>query len=79
MWRNHGEYMNFVNQAWDLGPRNHNLASVSSALEKLQCSLKSCDKEMFGSVKRQIKELREELEAERSNTLYRVRRLKRER
>ena len=62
--------MNFVNQAWDLGPRNHNLSSISSALEKLQCSLKSWDKEMFGSVKRQIKELREELEAERSNTLY---------
>jgi hypothetical protein len=71
MWKSHGEYKEFVNRAWDLGPGSFNLSAVSSAILSLQSSLKSWDREVFGSVKQQVRVLRDELETERSHSLYR--------
>lgn len=51
MWKSHGEYNEFVNHAWDLGPGASDLSAMSSALTSLQGSLKSWDAEVFGSVK----------------------------
>ncbi|XP_062213692.1 uncharacterized protein LOC133914648 [Phragmites australis] len=63
--------MDFVNRTWDPGSGSHDLSDVSDALMSLQSSLKSWDREVFGSVKKQVKELCDELEVERSSTLYR--------
>lgn len=71
MWQQHGDYVDFVNRAWDPGIGTPDLGTVSDALSALQTSLKTWDREVFGSVKKQVKELREELEVERSGTLYR--------
>lgn len=70
MWKDHGEYMEFVNQSWDPGPGSTDLAAMVSALHRSKRRLKM-GREVFGSVKKQIKELRAELEEERGNTLYR--------
>lgn len=69
MWQQHGEYMEFVNRSWDPGPGSNDLDAAISALFALQTSLKSWDRNVFGCMKK-IKELREELEKERSSTLY---------
>ena len=71
MWKIHGEYMDFVNQTWDPGSGNPNMSATSTALLSLQISLKKWDREIFGSVKKQVRDLRAELEVEQSNTLYR--------
>lgn len=47
------------------------LSDVATSLTSLQSSLKNWDKTVFGSVKNQLKKLREDLETERSSTLYR--------
>lgn len=73
MWKNHGEYMEFVNRSWDLGPGVGDLTTAVNALSSLQNSLKTWDREVFGlvKVKKKVKELRAELEEERISTLYR--------
>jgi hypothetical protein len=71
MWKSHGEYTDFVNSSWDPGPGPTDLFATARALTSLQASLKSWDHEVFGSVKKQIKQLRKELEEERGSTLYR--------
>jgi hypothetical protein len=71
MWRSHGEYVDFVNRSWDLGSGSCDLAAASSVLMSLHTSLKTWDREVFGSVKQQVKQLRADLEEERSSTLYR--------
>ena len=71
MWKSHGEYTDFVNSSWDPGPGPADLSATARALTSLQASLKSWDREVFGSVKKQIKQLRKELEEERGSTLYR--------
>jgi hypothetical protein len=71
MWQSHGEYVDFVNSTWDPGLGSSDLSTAANALLALQNSLKTWDREVFGSVKRQVKELRTVLESERSNTLYR--------
>ncbi|KAG2539975.1 hypothetical protein PVAP13_9NG509928 [Panicum virgatum] len=71
MWKSHGEYTDFVNSSWDPGPGPADLSAATRALTSLQASLKSWDREVFGSVKKQIKQLRKELEEERGSTLYR--------
>lgn len=70
MWKRHGEYMEFVNQTWDPGLGTLFLSVVSAALLSLQSSLKKWAREVFGSMKQQVKDLRAELETKRSNTLY---------
>jgi hypothetical protein len=70
MWRSHGEYVDFVNRSWDPGSASCDLAAASSALMSLQTSLKTWDREVFGSVKQQVKQLRADLEEERNSTLY---------
>lgn len=70
-WKSHGDYMDFITRTWDPGSASGDLTTVSTALMSLQNSLKSWDKEVFGSVKQQVKELKAELEMERSGTLYR--------
>lgn len=47
------------------------MCGTQQSVSSLQRSLKSWDKEVFGSVKKQVKDLRAELESERSSTLYR--------
>lgn len=71
MWQSHGEYMEFVNRAWDPGEGAGNLESVAASLASLQGSLKAWDREVFGAVKKQVTDLRTMLEEERSKTLYR--------
>lgn len=71
MWKSHGEYMEFVNRVWDPSSDPPDLSVASSALLSLQGSLKTWDREVFGSVKQQVQQLRAELETERSTTLYR--------
>ena len=71
MWQNHGEYMEFVNRTWELGSGPADLSSMANALSSLQTSLKSWDRQVFGSVKKKINELRADLEVERGSTLYR--------
>jgi hypothetical protein len=71
MWKCHGEYKEFVNRTWDPGAGTADLSSVAAALASLQGSLKAWDRDVFGSVKKQIKEFRGQLEEERGNTLYR--------
>jgi hypothetical protein len=61
MWRSHGEYMDFMTSTWDPGDRDMDLTAVAGALSSLQTSLKTWDKEVFGSIKQQVKKLREDL------------------
>lgn len=70
MSKSRGEYMDFVNQTWDPGSGPLDLSAAFSALLSLQNSLKTWDREVFGSVKQQVKDLRAELEVERSSSLY---------
>lgn len=71
MWKQHEDYMDFITRTWDPGVGSCDLSTASSALRSLQSSLRTWDKAVFRSVKKQIKEMRAELEVERSNTLYR--------
>lgn len=52
MWKEHGEYMEFVDRAWDPGPGVADLSTAVRALTSLQDSLKTWDREVFGSVKK---------------------------
>lgn len=70
MWQTHGEYKEFVERVWDSGD-GADLTQVVGALKSLQGSLRSWDREVFGSVKQQVTQLRGDLEAERSSNLYR--------
>ncbi|XP_062193553.1 uncharacterized protein LOC133896948 [Phragmites australis] len=70
MWQRHEGYEDFVNQAWDPGMGYCDLQSISASLTSLQCSLRSWDRDVFGSVRKQCSHLRCELEMERSQTLY---------
>lgn len=71
MWKTHGEYNEFVNKSWDPGPGRADLSTVANTLSTLQGALKTWDRDVFGSVTKQVKELRAQLEEERGNTLYR--------
>ena len=63
--------MDFVNQAWDPGIGECNLSTMAASLSALQSSLRSWDRDVFGSVRLKLKNLREQLEEERGHTLYR--------
>ena len=54
MWQRHGEYVDFVNRVWDPGSDQPDLTVVANALSSLQTSLKTWDREVFGSVKKQV-------------------------
>jgi len=71
MWQRHDDYMAFVQENWDPGRGVADLNSVASSLTKMQSSLNSWDKEVFGSVKRKVASLKQQIEVERSDTLYR--------
>lgn len=71
MWKTHGEYNEFVNKSWDPGPGRADLSTVANILSTFQGALKTWDRDVFGSVTKQVKELRAQLEEERGNTLYR--------
>lgn len=70
MWQRHEGYVDFINQAWDPGPRQGDLLSISESLSNLQSSLRTWDRDVFGSVRQKLRSLREELEKERNHTLY---------
>jgi hypothetical protein len=63
--------MEFVNRSWDPELHNGDLASVAASLEKLQSDLGRWDRDVFGSVRKKLCNLKKELETERSHTLYR--------
>jgi hypothetical protein len=63
--------MDFMTSTWDPGDKDMDLTAVAGALSSLQTSLKTWDKEVFGSIKQQVKKLREDLEVERARSLYR--------
>jgi len=71
MWQRHEDHVDFVQQTWDPGRGVPDLKDIATSLAKMQSSLSAWDKEVFGSVKRKIASLKQELEAERTNTLYR--------
>lgn len=71
MWQRHENYEDFARQAWVTGHGTCSLSDVARSLTSLQSLLKKWDKTDFGSVKNQLKKLREDLESERSSTLYR--------
>ncbi|KAG2561483.1 hypothetical protein PVAP13_8KG161604 [Panicum virgatum] len=54
MWQRHGEYVDFVNRIWDPGLDQPDLTVVANALLSLQTSLKTWDREVFGSVKNRL-------------------------
>lgn len=60
-----------MNRVWDPGSGDCDLSMAANALASLQTSLKTWDREVFGSVKKQVIDLRAKLELERSGTLYR--------
>ena len=60
-----------MQQTWDPGRSVADLNSVTESLSKMQSSLSSWDRDVFGSVKRKVASLKQELEDERTNTLYR--------
>ena len=70
MWKQHGEYMEFINRTWDPGPGDGDLSAVAGALSAMQNALKTWDRDVFGSVRNQIKELRSQLEDERASSLF---------
>ena len=59
-----------MQQTWDPGRSVADLNSVTESLSKMQSSLSSWDRDVFGSVKRKVASLKQELEDERTNTLY---------
>jgi hypothetical protein len=63
--------MEFVKQAWDPGPCDAGLSGVAGSLLSMQRSLIEWDRMVFGSVRNQIKELREQIEVEQAGSLYR--------
>jgi hypothetical protein len=71
MWQRHDDYVDFVNQSWDPGDGAGTLYSLCTSLSRLQTSLSVWDMEVFGSVRQHLRVLREELDKERSHTLYR--------
>lgn len=71
MWQRHDDYVEFVQRTWDPGTVQPDLASVSTTLKTVQSSLVVWDATVFGSVKKQIKQLQQELEKERNSSLYR--------
>lgn len=71
MWQRHDDYVDFVNQSWDPGDGAGTLYSLCTSLSRSQTSLSVWDMEVFGSVRQHLRVLREELDKERSHTLYR--------
>lgn len=71
MWFRHEGYKEKVQQVWDPGPVVPDLALVCSSLRAMQGSLKTWEREVFGVVRKQVKETREEIEKKRSQTLHR--------
>jgi hypothetical protein len=71
MWFRHEKYKDFVNQVWDPGQGAIDLTSIYEALWAMQGELRGWEKEVFGSVKKRIKETWDAIEMKQSNTLYR--------
>jgi ribonuclease HI len=71
MWKSHSEYSEFVNRVWDPGAVPQDLTNVAESLRSLQGSLQCWDREVFGSVKKQVRDLRAELEHERQINIRR--------
>jgi hypothetical protein len=71
MWQRHDAYFDFVNQAWDPGPGEGDLLSVASSLSNLQTAFGRWDRDVFGSVRKNLRRLKTNLEKERSHTMYR--------
>ena len=71
MWQRQEDYVDFVNQAWNPGPDGGDLLSIASSLEGMQSALTEWNRNVFGSVRKKLKSLRDEIEQERTSTLYR--------
>jgi len=67
MWRRHETYDLTVSTAWATGCTS--LEAIHSNLKGTQDTLKSWEREQFGSVKKELSRLRRELEMIRSDTL----------
>lgn len=71
MWQRHDNYVEFVHRTWDPRAMQPDLSSISETLKTMQSSLLVWNANVFGSVKKQIQQLREELEKGRNPSLYR--------
>jgi hypothetical protein len=67
MWTRHEKYQAVVQGGWHAG--NQNLQDVHQALGLLRNDLTHWSREEFGSVKKQLKSLRDRMERVRANSL----------
>ena len=70
MWQRRDDYVDFVNREWDPSIGEGDLLSLAASLEGLKSSLRTWDKDVFGSVRKELTTLREQIEQERNATLY---------
>jgi hypothetical protein len=71
MWQRHEAYTDFVNQSWDCCSDSVGLDGLAKKLASLQGAFRSWDMDVFGSIRGNLKKLREDLAKERSHTMYR--------
>jgi hypothetical protein len=67
MWMRHEKYQGVVQDGWQTG--NTDLATIHDALGHLRLSLTQWSREEFGSVKKQLRSLREKLERTRATSI----------
>jgi hypothetical protein len=69
MWQRDPSYMALIRDSWDQNPVGQDLEAMHSKLRSMQANLQTWDKNVFGSVKKNLADLRKELELERGRRL----------
>lgn len=64
MWRHDPSYLGLVKDLWGDAHSVHNLDQLPHKLGRMQESFQRWEQSIFGSVKRELRSLRKELEAE---------------
>jgi hypothetical protein len=70
MWQSHQDYNQIIRKAWHDSRKGDNLIAVATTLRGVQKELQHWSYYTFGSVRRKVKELRQQLEDIRSLSLY---------
>lgn len=69
MWRRDPSYMALVESRWSSLEAPSNLDSLAQSLQHVSCSLSDWEQSSFGSVRKELVRLRQELEKERQSTI----------